>query len=217
MKPDLQYLRRKFAEFNTAIFAGRLPEPEITLCEASSFVAQYRHDGGRHRLRFSLLFDLEERELEDTVIHEMIHYFISYHRLHDRTSHGPLFKALMQSVNEGHGREVNISKRLSQAEAQTSRSKRRKWHVIAIIRFATGQTGVKVLPRVVDRVLEYHSRMVAASNVISTDLYLHDDPFFNRYPTSTGRRCHLITDAEMKEHLKGAHTLRVENGKLIQK
>ena len=199
------------------IFAERLPEPLLTLCDATSFVGQYKRVGDAHQLRFSTAFNLEERELEDTIIHEMIHYFIAYNGLIDRSAHGPLFKAMMQSVNEAHGRNVTISRRMAHGEIAQAKTVKKKWHVIAILHFSSGALGVKVLPRVIPKILEYHKGITAASNIRGVDLYLHNDPFFNRFPTSTGRRCHAITPEDIQNHLKGAHTLKIEGGKLIQR
>lgn len=226
MKPTLQYIKEKFDFYNTQIFGGRLPEVNISLCEVSSFVGQHKSkirnlpDGRReaydHQLRFSTLFDLSERELDDTIIHEMIHYFIAYNGLVDRSVHGPLFKALMNSINENHGRAITISHRMSHGELTEARTVKKKWHVIAILNFTSGEKGVKVLPRVIPKIIDYYRNITAASNIASVDLYLHNDPFFNRYPTSVGRRCHVITPTEITIHLKGAHTLTVSGNKLIQ-
>lgn len=217
MKPTVEYLKNRFERFNTEIFAGRLPQPLLTLCEVSSFVAQYRHREGIHQLRFSTAFDLPEEELEDTLIHEMIHYFISYNGLSDRSAHGPLFKALMQNVNEMHGRSITVSRRTTAGEMADARSaSAKKWHVIAILRFTSGALGVKVLPRVIPKIIDYHNSVSAASNIAGVDLYLHNDPFFNRFPTSVGRRCQPITQADVTLHLRGAHTLTVSGNRLLQ-
>lgn len=217
MKPTIQFLKERFAQFNTLVFAGRLPEPAITLCQASSFVAQYRRNGEVHCLRFSTSFDLPERELEDTLIHEMIHYFIGYNGLTDRSAHGPLFKALMQAVNEAHGRSISISRRTTKGEMDEARSAgSKRWHVVAILHFSSGETGVKVLPRVIPKIVAYYKKISAATNVSRVDLYLHNDPFFNRFPTSVGRRCQAISEEDVALHLKGAHILKVSGNKLIQ-
>lgn len=226
MKPTIPYLREKFIHFNTLIFGGRLPEIPIALCEVSSFVGQYKSkirsypDGRRehydHVLRFSTSFDLREGQLEDVLIHEMIHYFIAYNGLSDRTAHGPLFKALMLSVNESHGRAITISHKTTGKEMTEAKTAKAKWHVIAVLHFKTGETGVKVLPRVIPRIISYYERVRKASNIKSVDLFLHNDPFFNRFPTSTGARCQPITPAELETHLKGAHILKVKGNKLIQ-
>ena len=222
MKPTIDYLKAKFAEFNTVIFAGRLPEVPMALCTVTSFIGQYKKQGSTHLLRFSTAFDLPETELEDTIIHEMIHYFIAYNGLHDRSAHGPLFKAMMQSINESHGRNITVSRHTSRGEMSQAKEEARnaagaKWHVVAILYFTTGELGVKVLPRVVPKIIEYYRNISTARNIRRVDLYLHNDPYFNRFPTSTGRRCQPITEEEIGKHLKVAHRLEVKNGKLIQK
>lgn len=227
MKPTLQFLQQSFEKYNRKIFGGRLPEVNIGLCEATSFIGQYKSkvrtlpDGTRqhydHQLKFSLSFDLAKDELEDTVIHEMIHFFIAWNELTDSSTHGHLFKALMRSINDTHGRHITISHRLSHSQLATARATKKKWHVIAILHFSSGEKGVKVLPRVIPKIIDYYNQIIAASNIEEVDLYLHCDPFFNRYPTSVSRRCQLITQEEIDSHIKGAHILEVRNGKLIQR
>ena len=213
MTANLAFFKEKFAEFNRQIFAGRLPEPALTICDATSFVGQCRYDGKNFELRLSNAFDFSERQWEDVVIHEMIHYFLAYNGLIDSAPHGPLFKALMKSINEVHAREITVSRRSRPGEITNPK---KKWHVIAILHFTSGELGVKVLPRVLSKVLDYHSTTLAAPNISSIDLYLHNDPFFNRFPSSVARRCHLISPEDKAAHLKGAHILRVEGKNLIQ-
>lgn len=227
MTANASHIRQLFQKFNLEIFGGRLPEPAITVCSVSSFVGQYKSkirqlpDGRKqhydHLLRFSTAFDLPEREWEDTVIHEMIHYFIAWNELYDRTAHGPLFKAMMSTINEAHGRNITISRKTTSGEIDRAKTANKKWHVIAILNFSSGETGVKVLPRVIPKIIEYYRQVSASSNIRSVELYLHNDPFFNRYPTSVGRRCHSISISEKTEHLKGAHHLEVKGSKLIQR
>lgn len=227
MIANLDFLKARFEEFNRLVFAGRLPMPLLTLCDATSFVAQYKSKlrelpGGHkepcgHQIRFSTAFNLDEREMEDTLVHEMIHYFIAYNGLRDRTAHGPLFKALMQAVNEAHGRNISISHRTSASELGKAREVKKKWHVVAILHFTSGQLGVKVLPRVIPKIIDYYKGISAASNIAKVELFLHNDPFFNRFPTSVGRRCQAISEEERKLHLAGAHILEVNGGKLVQR
>lgn len=226
MKPTARDIKEMFDEFNRKMFGGRLPEIPIALCSVTSFVGQFRSklrklpDGGSEPydcvLRFSTAFDLERREIEDTVIHEMIHYFIAVNGLRDRTAHGPLFKALMASINENHGRNIRISRPTTREELETARTASSKWHVIAVIYFRKGDLGVKVLPRVVPKIIEYYRRVSGASNVEKVELFLHNDAFFNRYPTSTAMRCQSISAEEVAQHLGKAHRLRVEGKKLVQ-
>lgn len=227
MKPTIPYIREKFSYFNTLIFGGRLPEVPVTLCTVTSFVGQYKskirnHPDGRKEhydsvLRFSTAFDLSERELEDTIIHEMIHYFIAYNGLRDRTAHGPLFKAMMQSINEAHGRAISISHRSTRSEYAAAEASRTRWHVVAVMTLTDGRQGVKVLPRVVPKIIDYYKKVKAAPNVASISLHLTSDPFFNRYPTSAALHYHEITPSDTATHLVGAHRLEVKGSKLLQK
>lgn len=221
-----EFVQEKFAYFNSLIFNGRLPEIPVELCDATSFIGQYKssietdpqgkRQRSKERLRFSVAFNLTERELEDIVIHEMLHYFLAYHGLEDRTAHGPLFRALMKSVNDRHGRSVSITHRMSPSEINSVRSTKRSWHVIAVLRLASGATGLKVLPRVAPKIIDYYNFAANDRDVREVSLYLHDDPYFNQFPTSVARKCHLVSGEEVTAHLAKAHRLYVKEGRLVQ-
>lgn len=226
MRATIKYVEQRFSEFNTKMFGGRLPRVRIRMSEAATFLGQCvakrrPHPDGSiehydFELRISALRDLSEPELEDVIIHEMIHYFIMYHGLIDTSPHGEIFKAMMHSINRNFGRHISISHRSSAEERAQVRAEKRTWHVIATIKFRNGRHGVKVLPRVVPKVLAYHKNASASPDIVDVKLYLHDNPFFNRYPTSAALRVHEIDGALLASNLTGAHILKVENGKLIQ-
>ncbi|MDE6028223.1 MAG: SprT-like domain-containing protein [Muribaculaceae bacterium] len=227
MKATIRYVEQKFNEFNHKMFGGKLPTLPVRMSDATTFlgmcVAKIRTlpDGRRQHhdfeLRVSLRHDIPERDLEDVIIHEMIHYFIMYNELVDTAPHGELFKAMMRSINRTYGRNITISRRSTPEERTQTVEGKRKWHVIAAIRFRNGKHGVKVLPRVVPKILDYHRHVGAAPEIASVELFLHDNPFFNRYPTSAAYRVHEIEESLLRSNLSGAHILIVENGKLIQR
>ncbi|WP_301748301.1 hypothetical protein, partial [uncultured Duncaniella sp.] len=41
------------------------------------------------------------------------------------------------------------------------------------------------------------------------ELYLHNDPYFNRYPTSATLRYHATTHSDLMPHLCGARLLTI--------
>lgn len=227
MKATIKYVERKFAEFNQRMFGGKLPPIPVRMSDATTFlgmcVAKRRTlpDGSsRHEdfeLRVSLRHDIPERELEDVIIHEMIHYFIMYNELADTAPHGELFKAMMRSINRTYSRNITISRRSTPEERTATVEGKRKWHVIAAVRFSSGKHGVKVLPRVVPKILDYHRNVSAAAGIAGVELFLHDNPFFNRFPNSAALKVHEIEENLLKENLAGARRLVVENGKLIQR
>lgn len=228
MIPTREWLERKFEEFNLRMFGGRLPMPMILLSEASSYLGickskVRRHTDGRiehydFQLRFNITYDLPENVMEDTVIHEMIHYFIMLHGLQDSSPHGQIFKSVMNRINAAHGRNLTVSHRVtSEQKARAKSNTRPTWHVIAVITMKSGVTGVKVLPRVIPKIVEFYKKVSGMRDVRETKLYLHDNPYFNRYPTSVALRYHEISAGELEKELHGARTLTVDGNKLIQR
>ena len=84
MNITIPYVKQKFEEFNQQMFAGKLPMLPIRLSDAKTFlgVCTYKKRKGKDgklekydfTLRINTRIDLLEEEVEDTIIHEMIHY-----------------------------------------------------------------------------------------------------------------------------------------------
>lgn len=125
MIATIPYIEAKFDEFNKLIFGGELPRIPIALGSATRVVGAFsckvrRNFWGKKeysdlKLRFSKKFDLPENELEDVIIHEMIHYYIHFKNLKDKSAHGPLFKNLMNQINKNFSRKISIRYRGSSA------------------------------------------------------------------------------------------------------
>lgn len=226
MKPTRELVKNKFNEFNRLMFAGRLEAIPIEITDAASYMGQcvskcrQLSDGRREhsdfRLKISNRVSLPESELEDIIIHEMIHYFITSSGLQDTSTHGEIFKAIMRSINSAYGRHISISHRLTEQQRDESAKAKRSWHVIAAVIMKSGKRGVKVLPRVIPKILHYYRQVSATPDVERVELYLHDNPFFNRYPNSAALRIYHIERNELTDNLNGAHKLIVKGDKLIQ-
>ncbi|MCM1310410.1 MAG: SprT-like domain-containing protein [Bacteroides sp.] len=226
MKPTVTYIEKKFEEFNRQIFGGRLPKLPIELSDASGFLGkcvfhQRRlpnglKEYGDFRLRINTRIDLPENVIEDTIIHEMIHYLILWTGLQDTSDHGDIFRAIMTSINTAHGRNISVRHHNSAEEAEQAVSTKRTWHVIAAIYFKTGKTGVKVLPRTVPKILDYYRVAVAHREVQEVRLYLHDNPFFNRYPTSAALRIHDIDKDLLESNLAKARPLKINGSQIVE-
>lgn len=226
MKPTIPFIEKKFEEFNHQIFGGRLPKLPIELSDASGFLGkctfQERRlpNGLKEYSNFALCvntrIDLPENVIEDTIIHEMIHYLILWIGLHDSSSHGDIFNAIMNSINTAHSRSISIRHQGTEKEAEQAVSTKRTWHVIAAIRFKSGKYGVKVLPRTVPKILDYYKAATSYPEVAEVTLYLHDNPFFNRYPTSAAFRIHDIEKTLLESNLKNAKKLKINGNQIIE-
>lgn len=210
----------RFAEFNRRMFRGNLPEIPVVLTSAKSFLGQcvsrVRNlpDGRKEHydfyLKFSTYYDQPQEVIDDTIIHEMIHYFIFYNGLPDSGPHGQIFKSIMSNFNRVYGLHLSVTHRNSPGKTlQAAESGKRTWHIIAVVTYRSGQTGVKVLPRVAVKAINYHNAVSSAPEIRDVKLYLHDNPFFNRFPTSAALKVHILDRQEIDINLTGASRLKI--------
>lgn len=67
--------------------------------------------------------DLPEELVEDTILHEMIHYYIAFNQWRDTSTHGQLFRREMKRINEKGGRHISISYRPNPEQLAQLRAK----------------------------------------------------------------------------------------------
>lgn len=214
MKPTTDYIERKFQEFNTLMFGSKLTMPPILLSRARTFVGQCAAKKRRtlfhgtqlfdFRLKFSICFDLPEEEWEDTIIHEMIHYYIGVNGLKDTSAHGKVFRQMMETINQRYGRKLTISHKTSPEQREELYNSRKVWHVIALLQFADGRKGLKVLPRIRQRIEAYRTTMLRDKRITQIDLFMSNDPYFNRFPNSSAFNAILANEDEFMPHIQQA-------------
>ena len=228
MKAHLPFIESKFEEFNKLIFGGALPKVPIKLSHAKRSLGACAYKkrvmpGGRvenydFRLRINASIELDERELEDVLIHEMIHYYIALHQIKDSSAHGKVFQRIMNEVNAKYDRKITISHKLSPERHKEASIRRKGYQVIAVVFFADseGHTAVKVLPRIAERILYYYSRVSSLKEVKQVQLYLSDDPFFNRFPKSSALNAIKVKYQELAIHLQDARKLIIRGTTIVQ-
>ena len=122
MIPTIDYIQTRFDEYNSLYFNGILPPVPIKLSNARTFLGNLCFKRRRKWLfgpyyntdfvlRINTRADLPEELVEDTILHEMIHYFIAVNQLHDTRTHGQIFRREMKRINEMGGRHISISYR----------------------------------------------------------------------------------------------------------
>lgn len=221
MRATEEFVKARFAKFNDAMFGGRLPELTVELTPAKTFLGQCKShvrqlpDGRKEhfnfRLRISTYFDMPESMLEDTIIHEMIHYFIAFNGLIDTSPHGDIFKVLMHSINTNFRRNITISHR-GEAAANTATvqapAPRRTLHVVAVVKLTSGKVGFKVLPRTDQSIRKYYTAARKAPDVSDIKLYVSDNPYFHRFPSSASLKVHIIDAKLLDDALANATPVR---------
>ena len=123
MIPTIPFLEKRFETFNHDYFGDTLPPVPLKLGRsvrslgACTYRKRWKLFGGwtyyNFSIRVSTKFDLPEDELEDILLHEMIHYDILVNQKKDTSAHGRLFRAKMMELNERYGRHIVISYRIT--------------------------------------------------------------------------------------------------------
>lgn len=219
MKPTVDYIAKKFQEFNAQMFDGKLMMPPIQLSRASTFVGQCAAKKRRtllhgtqlfdFRLKFSICFDLTEKEWEDTIIHEMIHYYIGVNGIKDTSAHGQVFRQMMETINQRFCRKLTITHRSTPEQKEQIYNAKKVWHVIALVHFADGRKGLKVLPRIRQRIETYRTTMLRDKRFSRIDLFMSNDPYFNRFPNSSAFNVVMVKEDEFMPHIEQAEPLEL--------
>ena len=226
MIPTIPYIEQKFDDFNSMMFEGKLPKLPIVLSNAKTFLGKCvckqrkRKDGATEnydfKLRINTRCDLPEQEVEDTIIHEMIHYYIGVNQLKDSSAHGHLFLHIMKVINEKYARNITVSFKSTNEQKEQLTDKRPRYHVIAVVKFHDGKTGIKVLPRIIQRILYYYNNVSVAKGVKSVTLYMSNNIFFNRFPNSSALNAVFLEEDVICQQLIGAESMECDGKQIIR-
>lgn len=221
MKATLDYIKQKFQEYNDMCFEGKLKPLPFRLSSARTFLGQVAFqkeknpDGTWHYYGFvfhiSTLIDLPEREVEDTILHEMIHYYILSNQLQDTSAHGEIFTKMMKDINVRFNRNITVSHRYTKEEHDKDTEVRQ--HIICVSRMRNNQMGITIATK--SHLFELWDEIPKVPTVAECSWYVTTDPYFNRFPRAASLKIYPIPPAELEEHLKGALPL-VKTGNSIR-
>ena len=115
MKADKEWMAKWFAIFNSRYFSGRLPVPGFYVSMAKTALGVARWETGpggakRYRIGLSNYYERTEDDFKNTLLHEMVHYYIGFSGQRDTSAHGRLFRAWMERLNK-EGWRISVSER----------------------------------------------------------------------------------------------------------
>lgn len=208
MTLSVEYLEERFDTFNELCFGGALPRIPINVSNARTFVGRLQYRPVRDWrgrvvrredfvLRISRRFDLPEAEIEDTLIHEMIHYWIALEGLKDTSTHGQLFRAKMKEINAQYGRHLTISHKTTPEEFDRDTRVRDHWFCVS--QLADGRTALTVAAQ--SRIARIKRAFRWSPTVRSQTWYHSTDPWFNRFPRCRTPKLFPVDAAELRQHL----------------
>lgn len=140
-----EWLVENYNKYNNLIFNGGLPSLQrgkdqwvnfdLKVNNSRVFLGQFcqRQKGFfgdmNYTIKISRYYDRDEKELIDTLVHEMIHCYIAYNHIRDTSPHGVEFKRLMRKLNYQYG--LNMSVR-TMVNAKPSAPKNEEYYIVAM-------------------------------------------------------------------------------------
>lgn len=220
MRATVAYIKEIFDKYNVLYFGSELPAIPIRLSNAKTFLGKVCFKKqrvpltGKYKysdfvLRINVAIDLPEDVVVDTILHEMIHYYIAIKQWEDRSAHGPLFRKEMARIN-GYGHMITISHKMSEEEKKQV-VMTEKWRVVCVAQMADGKIGIKVLPKQERHIVAFDSEARRRFKIEKMDWYMTKNAFFGPFPSSAAMRLYIINDKEaLAQALNGAMTIRCD-------
>ena len=216
MRPTVEYLQKQFTFLNNQCFEGKLKPVNIVLSNASTFLGRLcfvrKRVWGKVRLsdfliRISVRYDMEESVIIDTLLHEMIHYYIASFNIKDTSSHGEVFKKIMNALNARFGYHLSITHKvvdgtaMAEQKAKEREMKRTayKRHFIGVAQLYDGNTYVLQAASTRVRMLDRQLRQYYP--IKSLQWYGSISPFWNKYPNCITPKLYAIDKADLEKEL----------------
>lgn len=210
MRPDVDFLKARFNQFNTLCFDSLLPDVTIRMSNAARSVGMFIHprgypagkprDAAMCHIRISCRLDLPEREIEDIIIHEMIHYWIWFNAISDNGPHGNVFRTKMNEINSRYSR--NISIRHKSTEEQLASDHHHRNNYICVQRWQNGDLTLTVCARTC--IFNIHRAFAGDPRVQEVRWFWSQNPWFNRFPLSRTPKAYALASSEFDTHFANA-------------
>lgn len=199
---------RSFKYWNDAAFGSSLGPIPIRITKARSYNGQFRVKtilrNGRKSyhpsIAISTFLDNSEDKIVDTLIHEMIHFYIWVNKIQDTSAHGNCFRRMMNDINRRFGRHITISTKVS---AETQRSVTTSTvSAIAVCSMKDGRRLICVPART--RIKEVYHSLRNWNIVESVDMYVSTDSRLTVYPRIRTAKLYQIDQNTLDEIIAGA-------------
>ena len=208
MTLTIDILHAWFRQFNADYFGDELPVPRIALSKARTRLGTMSCRRVRKLLRWtytdftiriSTYYDCTEREFQETLLHEMIHYYIAYKNISDTSSHGKVFRQIMQQLNNEHGWNITITSSMHNHKLTPVQRKitvANYFLVLAIELDDGGRMFTVVNKKAIRKV---YDALRNCRNIVNHRWYVSLDPYFLDFPCVRSLRARCVSIDEYNE------------------
>ena len=219
MRPSLDYIKEKFEFYNKLCFDGKLPMPPIKLnmrygqMGITKFQIIQTSDGNiRHEnisIEISIRQDLPEEEYIDTIVHEMIHYYIAYNNIIDDSPHGTVFMEKMNHIMNTYGIRVTVAFDPTDEYLVNSITRPR---YVCVSEFEDGRMGLGVVAK--NKIFQFWHLMSQIPGTKDVRWYVSNRAIFQKFPVMVSPSVIIIDSDKIHHYLTGAKEL-MNNGTTI--
>ena len=202
MTLTISYISEKFEKYNNLYFNGSLKTPKFKISNSKralgtlSISRRLNFYGGytkEHTISISKYYDRTEKQYDNTLIHEMIHLYISQNDIIDNGSHGRRFKAECARINK-YGWELSRTTDISGWKLSEEAQKRldnklsnATYEIIVYQMYDTDNT--QFIFRVAKgKALNYYNHLKYKCKAVKVKYFKSNDNIFESLPTC---RCRI--------------------------
>jgi hypothetical protein len=194
MTLTIQYIESAFNKYNVLYFNGLLRKPVFKITNSKNrlgtLAIKISPFGAKsHTLSVSKYYDRTEKQYDNTIIHEMIHLYISQNNIIDNGSHGRRFKAECARINK-YG--WNLSRTTSTSDWKlsneaTEREEKRLANASYSIIIYKEDSGTQFIFRVAKGNENKFYNYLKDRCKLECKLFESNDPIFDKLPSCRSR------------------------------
>lgn len=185
MEVTIDFIKSSFDKFNIEYFKGALLTPLFEISHCRNALGDFRRRGNLYRIRISDYYIRQQRDIEQTLLHEMIHLFQSQFKYRDR-SHGETFKDKAFEINNKGGWYISRTSNVKGCQVNPKYAKKEtskpKAYYMMVYKSVTGKyflfrMALRSMSKWVDTVANYRP------SVIQFATFTSNDEEFESYPS----------------------------------
>ncbi len=187
MKITIEFLQNNFNALNELYFYNELKMPKFEITHVKSYLGQYHYKRDifgelvESIIRISDMYDRSEKDIINTLAHEMIHLYIRQNNIRDtRPHHGKIFNMIADRLNHDGGFHIS---RTDNIEGCGFRNKSDKEFYIAC--FKCGKNGKYFRFVINQKYLDYYKQKFEKHANHYKDVFVYvskDDKKYAHYP-----------------------------------
>lgn len=135
MELTICFIRESFHKYNKKYFNSELIEPNFSIINTKTILGRFKvrntfYGSKSYTIEISKYYLRNEKQYNNTIIHEMIHQYIKQKGIKDTSSHGYYFKNIAERINRDGW---NISRCNSMEDTDISAENKKEYHVFKYI------------------------------------------------------------------------------------